>query len=150
MKEWHKNIPIPENFQVNWYTRVSNYQQIVLIIKDTFFAVENNSPAISKKEYGMKKIMLGLSLAFVLGAQIFAAPMSQDAGDKMKSGIKTIGKGAKDLGKGTAEGAKSVAKATVKGTKRVGKKTKRVVKKGVKKVGEGTEKAGTKMKKVGN
>ena len=108
----------------------------------------------------MKKIVTSLALAFVLVGQLFAAPLPQDAGDKMKSGIKSIGKGAKDLGKGTAQGTKNVAKATVKGVKRAGKATKkgikkagkatkRTVKKGVNKVGVGTEKAGAKMKAVG-
>ena len=46
----------------------------------------------------MKKIMSGVLFMTILGGQLFAAPLPQDAGDKMKSGIKSIGKGAKRIG----------------------------------------------------
>ncbi len=93
----------------------------------------------------MKKITFALFVTFTL----LVGALAQDAGDKMKQGVKSIGKGAKDVGSATATGAKTVTKKVVKGTKKVGKKTVRGTKKGVRKVGEGTEKLGEKMKKVG-
>jgi hypothetical protein len=94
----------------------------------------------------MKKITFALFVTFAL----FTGALAQDAGDKMKQGVKSIGKGAKDVGTATAEGAKTVTKKTVRGTKKVTRKTVKGTKKGIKKVGEGTEKVGEKMKKAGN
>ena len=93
----------------------------------------------------MKKIILVLLVTFTL----LVGAMAQDAGDKMKQGVKSIGKGAKEVGSATATGAKTVTKKVVKGTKKVGKKTVKGTKTGVRKVGEGTEKVGQKVKKAG-
>lgn len=96
----------------------------------------------------MKKTVLYLLFGTLLFSNAFA--LTQDAGDKMKAGVKKIGKGAKDMGEATAEGTKSAAKAVKRKTVKGAKATKRATKKGVKKVGEGTEKTGKAIKKAGS